>query len=185
MKLGEDRASGQTEASLATSAQAVEVVVDVTVPLIGPATGLRNADPAVAAAAQASAGVGPSSAGATPVASRTPVPAGAAPTTAATPTAAPASPTTQAPTTTQAPEVVATEYRYYSFSGVASTIIVAIHGGSSLQFWSATAEPGWVYNVEKASGSEITVEFFRPADGDEGQFTAKLEEGEVKIEKDS
>ena len=232
MKLGEER-SNNADASLAAE-QAVAVVVDVTVPLINPATGLPNADPAAAAdaaAAAAQGGSGASGLTATPVANRTTAPAAPAteaPTTTpdtATPTTAPAAlpaapsatqpeptqpattqpkttqppttqpkttqpkttqpPTTQAPTTTQAPEVVATEYLYYSFSGVASTIIVANHGGSSLQFWSASTEPGWVYNVEKATGSEITVKFFKPENGDEGQFTAKLEGGNVKIEKES
>lgn len=166
-----------TLAAQQTPDQVVEVIVEVTVPLIDSATGLPDADPAAGAAT-----TGGSSLTATPVANRT-----AAPTTAAPTQPAPTqpAPTTQAPTTTQAPEVVAPEYLYYSFSGLASTIVIANHGGSSLEFWSATAEPGWVYSVEKGTGSEITLKFFQPSNGSEGRFTAKLEGAKVKIERES
>jgi len=42
-----------------------------------------------------------------------------------------------------------------------------------------------VYSVEKASGSSVSLKFFRPSDGSEAAWKAQLEGSNIKIEKGS
>ncbi len=104
-----------------------------------------------------------------PTAAPTPTPAPtAAPTPTPAPTAAPTSAAAQAPSTT-----------YESFQvGDAGQVLIANHG-NSLEFWSATPANGWEYQVEKAQGREIKVEF---RGNGELEWKAKLEGGSIKIE---
>ena len=111
------------------------------------------------------------------------VPTTAAPTTPAPTTAAP---TTEPPTTiapTQPSPGVNTEYLTYQFSGVAS-IVIAVHDGETLKFWSATKEPGWVHRVDDDGPGKVKVKFLRLADEEEAEFEVSFEDGELKVKQE-
>jgi len=113
-------------------------------------------------------------------AATSPAPPGSAATTnppapAPTPTAAP---------TTAAPTAAPVEYKTFEFRGVASEIVVAVYDGKTLEFWSVKVEPGWQYQVEKAKGREIKIEFRRGPDGDEAKFVIKSENGRLTTEQE-
>ena len=96
-----------------------------------------------------------------------------------------------------------------TFDGVASQIILAVHDGSQLEFWSVTPEPGWAYAVEQ-SRNEIEIEFRSTSgarydddddddddeyeehesdddhgsSGGEAKFTARLIDGQVHVSRE-
>lgn len=171
-------------AQQASSDEQYEVVVDVTVPLLAPGelsttTEASDGETAgtVAASGQATAGAvkGRDAEATAPApAAKTPAPATALP-------AAPAAgtPTTGAPAT--AP-VSSTEYKYYSFPGVAPTIVIALHDGNKMEFWSASPAAGWGFFVEKATGSVIEIGFETTSGPEqEGEFVARLSNGKISV----
>ena len=104
-------------------------------------------------------------------------------TTAAPTTAAPA--TTAAPTTDRPdPQPSSTEFLTYELEGVA-TIIIALHDGDTLEFWSVACQPGWVSRVDDNEPTKVKVKFMRLSDGEEAEFEVKFDEenrGELKVE---
>lgn len=104
-------------------------------------------------------------------------------------TTRPAEPTTQLPTSEAADNDLApaapraTEYITYEFDGVA-TVIVALHDGRNLEFWSATTAPGWVFRVDDDEASKVKIKF-RPLDGgDEAEWELKSEDGQLKLKQE-
>lgn len=106
----------------------------------------------------------------------------------------PAIPTTSVPTS-GAPTAVApttgapipsptqpgnTSYLEYEFEEL-GTVIVALHDGNSLEFWSVETEPGWVYRVDDDKPSKVKVKFRRLSDGEEAEFELKFEDGELEM----
>ena len=180
-----DATAGEIPAAPATSTEpsVIQVEVDVTIPAIPTTT------PAAPAAAPT-----PAPSAAPPQIVYVQVPAAPAPTQAPT-TQPPTTPTSPAPTTTSAPATAApttpttagpvTEYLYYDFEGVASEIIVAFHDDRALEFWSATPDPGWSFQVEKDSARKVEVKF-RRVEGAEGEakFELTLEDGDLRIKKE-
>ncbi|MCP3910059.1 MAG: hypothetical protein GY713_03800 [Actinomycetia bacterium] len=125
------------------------------------------------------------SAAAAPTPQATQAPTTQAPTTQAPTTQAP---TTQAPTTqppaTQAPTtqaVVQTEYLTFPMGNIGD-VVVANHGGKSLEFWSAYPTGGWRFMVEETTGDEIEIEFEK--DGAEAEMKVKLEDGRISVERE-
>ncbi|MCP3933779.1 MAG: hypothetical protein GY708_00250 [Actinomycetia bacterium] len=115
-------------------------------------------------------------------------------------TTAPPSTTTTTSVTEPPPTTVATEYLYYSFDGVASQIVLAVHGGTELEFWSVVPVAGWSYGVEE-SGNEVEIEFRTSGgedhdedddddedgeedEGGEAEFKARLTDGRVVVSKE-
>ena len=137
-----------------------------------PASGGSGSGPiavAPAPAASAPAPVAPVPAAAPPVA---PVPA-AAPPVAPVPAASPA------PTQTSDPEPEAVTYTVLQ-AGSAGTVTIQ-QSGDTLTFWSAATNPGWHYQVEKASGHEVKVKF-RHDDGQETEFKVELDGSQLRVE---
>ena len=64
-------------------------------------------------------------------------------------------------------------------------IVFAFHDGSILEFWSASPENNWVYMVEKRRGREVEVKFFNTRTENEAKFKADVNDGRVKISKES
>ena len=192
-----------------SSNDVIAVVVDVTVPIS--TTNASAADLAVVSpdaegttdSPTASRGIAAKVPAASPT-TQPPGPVAPAPVVTAPPTPAPTAPaptpgppTTSAPTTqvptTPAPTTAApttaqpestTEYLYYSFSGVASQIVIAYHDGNTLEFWSASTESGWVFDVERNSPSVIEVKFFNTNSGDEAKFVIEREGGGLEVKKE-
>jgi hypothetical protein len=94
-------------------------------------------------------------------------------TTSAPTTAAPSAraPSTAAPT--QQPS--STEFLTYELEGVA-TIIIALHDGDTLEFWSVARQPGWVSRVDDNKPTIVKVKFMRLSDGEEAEFVVKFDE---------
>ncbi|MCP5025498.1 MAG: hypothetical protein GY929_04360 [Actinomycetia bacterium] len=111
----------------------------------------------------------------------TQAPATQAPATQAPATQAPATqaPATQAPTT--AAPVVQTEYLTFPMGDI-GPVVVANHGGQSLEFWSASPSGGWRFEVEKTTGKEIEIKFEN--DGDEAKMKVELSGGKVSVERE-
>lgn len=78
----------------------------------------------------------------------------------------PTSPSTQ-------PPVVQTEYLTYEFDGIAD-IVVALHDGNRLHFWSAVKAPGWVSRVDDDGPDLVKLKFMRLSDGEEAEFEVRL-----------
>ncbi len=78
-----------------------------------------------------------------------------------------------------------TEYLTYSFDGVA-TIVVALHDGDRLEFWSVNAENGWSYQVEKDNGRTVKIEFEKESDGEEeeAKFEVKFKDGDLRVKRE-
>ncbi len=156
------------------------VVAGATAPATGPVmTPVRGVNPAPAPAAPS----------ATPAAGvpTSPPTTGAAPTptnppTTLPPTTAPTSPPTTTATTQAGP---VTEYLSYSFDGVAS-IVIALHDGERLEFWSVNAQSGWAYQVEKDDGHTVKIEFEKESGGEEQEavFEVKIEDGGLRVKKE-
>ncbi len=94
-------------------------------------------------------------------------------------------PAITAPSEHRGPETAPpiTEYLTYEFRDVAS-IIIALHGGGGLQFWSAIPEAGWVFRVDDDRPDKVKITF-RPADGgDEAKFEVKSENGQLEVEQE-
>ena len=108
--------------------------------------------------------------------STNPMPTGSQPT-----TTAGLPPTAAAPTST--PETQ-TEYLTYDFTGIA-TIMVALHDGDRLEFWSVTTNPGWVYRVDDDGPNKVKVKFQRLSDGEEAEFEVKLKGGDLKVKQEA
>ncbi len=109
----------------------------------------------------------------------TTAPPPAVPSTTAASAPAPASstaPTTTAATTTSG----TTEYLTFS-AGPAGEVVVAVHGGRSLEFWTAYPTNGWHYKVEKAAGTAVEVKYFKQGAG-EGKLIVELEGGAVRTQ---
>lgn len=105
------------------------------------------------------------------------VPTTAAPTTP--PTDRPStSPTTVTPTT-----ATVTEYLTYEFEGIAS-IIVALHDGERLEYWSVAPEPGWVFLVEDRGPREVKVKFRPAKGGEEAEFEVKFDGDRLKVKRE-
>ncbi len=172
-----------------------QVLVDVPVPVRevdAPVSSAPNASAASAAAAPLPAAPPPAA---------TPAPASAPPATTPAPTAPTAPPTTAAPATTSPPATTATtaaapstapstapapttEYLTYSFDGVAQ-IVIAYHEGERLEFWSATPEDGWAYEVEKDRADHVEIKFRRVSGGEgEAKFELIREDGELEVKKE-
>jgi hypothetical protein len=72
----------------------------------------------------------------------------------------------------------------YEFDGIAN-IVVALHNGTRLEFWSAATEPGWVFRVDDNGPGKVKVKFMRLSDGEEAEFQVKLDDDgdlDVKME---
>jgi hypothetical protein len=169
-----------------------QVVVDVplpenaTVAALPTPTATPSVAPAIAASPSPIAAAAPTSpAATTPPTAPAAAPSSTAPATAP-PSTAPATstPSTAAPTTSTAPPTTAgstTEYLTYTFDGVAE-IVVAYHDGESLEFWSATPEPGWAYMVEKDRADEVELKFRRVSGGEgEAKFKLIRENGQLEV----
>jgi len=182
-----------------TPIEEIGVVVDVTVPLAAAQTA-GESDPDAEAPGPA---VAPSDttvprstpaprAPAAPAPSAAPQPPQAAPPTAAVPPTTPVggAPTPTAPATT-IPQptttlpAVTTQYEFFTFAGVASSIVIAHHDGGSLEFWSAIPEAGWAYVVENPTGSELEIKFRHTQTENEAVFKAHLDGGTISIERES
>ncbi len=138
-------------------------------------------DPApITTGGEPSASVEPSSAAAMPAS-----PVGAAPTSLST-NGASASPTTSGhATTATSPSTVpvSTEYLTYEFEGVAS-IVVALHDGRRLEFWSVTAEDGWAFLVEDRGPTKVKIKFRPARGGDEAEFELTFDDGRLKAKRE-
>lgn len=81
-------------------------------------------------------------------------------------TASTASTSTTSTTSTTPPPTLAspqatppsTEYLTYTFDGIAE-IVIALHDGERMEFWSVVPEPGWSFNVETQTDAKIKIEF--------------------------
>ncbi len=73
----------------------------------------------------------------------------------------------------------------YSFDGVA-TIVVALHDGARLEFWSVNAQSGWSYQVEKDDGRTVKIEFEKESGDDEEEavFEVKIEDGDLRVKRE-
>ena len=97
----------------------------------------------------------------------------------------PSTAATPAPTvaSTMAPESapVHTDYLTYDVRGVA-VVVIALHNGKRLEFWSADPQPGWEYRVDEVEDDLVKIKF-RPAnEGDEAEFVVKIQDdGEIKV----
>ena len=104
--------------------------------------------------------------------------------TVTTPTSTVGEPTaSESPTTSETPTseaAVSTEFLTYEFQAIA-TIIIALHDGMQLEFWSAMPEPGVVYQVERDQPDKIKVKFLRLANGQESEFEVKFKDGELDV----
>ncbi len=120
-------------------------------------------------------------------------------------TASPSTTSTAPPTTvasTQAPPP-STEYLTYTFDGIAE-IVIALHDGERVEFWSVVPEPGWSFNVETQTAAKIKIEFGFGHDDedddyedddyedddyedddyedeDEAEFELKLVDGQIRV----
>ncbi|RMH75816.1 MAG: hypothetical protein D6683_10850 [Actinomyces sp.] len=147
--------------------------------------GIEASVPDTAASAPAAApGAAPASVAAAPATSE---PSTTAPATTEPSTTAPATtePSTTAPATTEpsttAPATTspaATEYLTFT-AGPAGEVVVADHGGSSLEFWTAYPANGWHYKVEKPQGKSVEVKYFKEGAG-EGKLIVELRNGSVR-----
>jgi hypothetical protein len=74
----------------------------------------------------------------------------------------PAPPTTSTPPPSAAPPPQVsrptTEYLTYAFDGIAD-IVVALHEGERMEFWSVVPKPGWSFKVETQTETRIKVKF--------------------------
>ena len=103
-------------------------------------------------------------------------PGTAAPTTAPPAPAAPApsvSPTNSSAPATAVQPATQTEYLSYEFAGIAD-VVVALHDGSRLEFWSVDRAPGWVSRVDDDGPRTVKVKFMRLSDGEEAEFVLEL-----------
>ncbi len=191
LNLGVMGLSNKAEASEATvlapaepaDAGTLQVIVDV--PIIVPNSAGTPA--AVGATAdQTTSSLNESEPAAPPIAQTVAAPATTkAPTTTKTPAMTKAPATTQTTTTIATTTTAAgssTEYLYYDFSGVASQIIVAQRPDGSLEFWSATTEPGWNYMVEKDTASTVELKFSRKPEGEgEAKWELTYSGGDLRV----
>ncbi|MDH3294247.1 MAG: hypothetical protein OER95_07985 [Acidimicrobiia bacterium] len=76
-----------------------------------------------------------------------------------------------------------TRYVTYEFEGVAS-IVVALHGEERIEFWSATPERGWAFEVDEETGSHIKIKFRPSSGGDEAELVLWVDDGEIKVKKE-
>ncbi|MDG2114620.1 MAG: hypothetical protein P8N02_18670 [Actinomycetota bacterium] len=177
-------------AQQASAAAPQELVVDVTVPLYAPGEEPPVAQEGVAAS-DAAASSGQVTAGAVKgVGGTAPAPAPAAKTPNTGPALAhPDSPAVVAPAVPDptgpaapAPVVPATTYEYFSFPGVAPTVIIALHDGNRMEFWSVTPASGWGFFVEKETGNLIEIGFETTSGPEqEGEFVARLVSGKISV----
>ncbi len=181
--------STSIESQLASAQSAVETV-EVSTPATpdDPATTVPAPTTAVAAAPQAASApaaqslnsgavvqVADSSPDTTLPPTTVTVPAPTTAPTTAPPTTAPA---TTAPPATSAPTTAAPATTYETVSvGAAGDVAVAIHNGTSLEFWGAYPANGYQYRVEVDSASMVRVAFRGP--GGSTTATLTLSNGQV------
>ncbi len=185
--------------------EVMQITVDVPVPAAETIPDTAIAQSAVPAQATPPAPTTPPQTNPAPAApwpTVPPLPVPTAAPTAPAPTAAPTnSPTTPAPTASPATTVpppsttpttssettvppTLTEYLTYTFDGVAG-IVIAFHNGEELEFWSASPESGWGYQVEKNEADVVEIKFRRVV-GEEGEakFKLSLDNGELEVKKE-
>jgi hypothetical protein len=97
-----------------------------------------------------------------------------------------------------------TQYLTYAFDGIAE-IVIALHDGERMEFWSVVPEPGWSFNVETQTDARIKIEFGfghddedrdgyeddgyeddddydeHDEDEDEAEFELKLVDGQIRV----
>lgn len=90
---------------------------------------------------------------------------------------------TSADSSTTSAAIPATEYLTYEFEGVA-TIIVALHDGQRLEFWSAIPAPGWAFMVEDDEHRKVKLKFRPKRGGDEAEWAVKFDDGRLKVKQE-
>lgn len=68
----------------------------------------------------------------------------------------------------------------YEIPGVAK-IVVSVSDGRRLEFESVTPADGWVSRTEDEDADELKVKFRRLSDGEEAEFEAEFEHGQLKV----
>ncbi|GEM_PF-1666169 len=159
--------SADFELATATTPTQHEFVVNVTVPLPGSATAASSPETATAGSDETSGHATEAVVKAATGASSSHSSQGEE--TFLVPTTAPDPATTPGATT----------YEYFTFPGVATEIIVAVHEGMRLEFWSASPEEGWTFYVEHATGHEVEIEFESATM--EAEFTLRLVDGGLLV----
>jgi len=99
------------------------------------------------------------------------------------PTTGPLATTASQPTTSPPTTPVSTEYLTYEFDGVA-TVVVALHDGEGLEFWSVDVEEGWAFMVEDHGPRDVKIKFRPTGGGDEAEFEVKLDDGRLKVKRE-
>ncbi len=77
-----------------------------------------------------------------------------------------------------------TEFLYYEWAGIASQIVIAVHDGTSLEFWSVTPASGWQARVLTDSPSRVSIRFRPAGEGDEGTWEITMQGGQPRIKKE-
>ena len=112
-----------------------------------------------------------------------PLPPATAPSSSTTATSAGPPATTAVPVTTSPPTTTSTDYLTYQFEGIAE-IVVALHDGRTLEFWSVSPEPGWVFLVEDRGPREVTIKFRPAKGGEEAEFEVSFEDGRLEVKRE-
>ena len=65
------------------------------------------------------------------------------------------------------------------------SVVVAVHNGTSLEFWSASLASGWSYMVEKNRPTEVEVKFRRTGGAEgEAKLNVSIRNGRIIAEEE-